>query len=110
MASSRSHAVEFAAVAQDDLKAIVEFIAFEDPVTALRVLKQIESCVASLAKMPERGRVVPELARFGIRTYRELIVTPWRIIYRIAATTVYVLAVFDGRRNIEDILLDRLVR
>ena len=110
MASPRSYVVEFAAVAQGDLEAIVEFIAIDDPVTALRVLKQIESRVASLAKMPERGRVVPELAGFGIRTYRELIVTPWRIIYRIAATTVYVLAVLDGRRNIEDVLLDRLVR
>ena len=60
--------------------------------------------------MPERGRVVPELAAVGIRTYRELVVEPWRLVYRITEKTVYVLAVLDGRRNIEDVLLDRLVR
>jgi toxin ParE1/3/4 len=110
MASPRSFAVEFALVAQQDLQAIVEFIATDDPVAAARVLDQIESRTASLQRMPERGRVVPELAAVGINTYRELVVGPWRLVYRITGKTVYVLAVLDGRRNIEDVLLDRLVR
>jgi plasmid stabilization system protein ParE len=110
MTSPRSFAVEFALVAQHDLQAIVEFIATDDPVAAARVLDQIESRTASLQRMPERGRVVPELAAVGIHTYRELVVGPWRLVYRITGKTVYVLAVLDGRRNIEDVLLDRLVR
>lgn len=88
----------------------MEFIAVDDPVAAVRVVDQMEKRVASLKTLPERGRVVPELAAFGIRTYRELLVTPWRIIYRISGRTVYVLAVLDGRRNVEDVLLDRLLR
>ena len=43
-------------------------------------------------------------------TCRELIESPWRILYRIEADTVYVLAVIDARRNVEDLLLDRFVR
>jgi hypothetical protein len=43
----------------------------------------------------------------GIILYREIILAHWRMIYRIAGQTVYVLAVFDARRNLEDILLDR---
>ena len=46
----------------------------------------------------------------GILTYRELIERPWRILYRVEANTVYVLALIDARRNVEDILLDRFVR
>ena len=110
MASPHSFAVEFALVAQRDLQAIVEFIAADDLVAAACVLDQIESRTASLQRMPERGRVVPELAAVGIHTYRELVVAPWRLVYRISGKTVYVLAVLDGRRNIEDVLLDRLVR
>jgi toxin ParE1/3/4 len=110
MASYRSFRVEFALVAQRDLQAIVEFITADDPVAAARVLDQIESRTASLQRMREHGRVVPELAAVGIRTYRELVVGPWRLVYRISGKTVYVLAVLDGRRNIEDVLLDRLVR
>ena len=110
MASPRSFAVEFALVAQRDLQAIVEFIATDDPAAAARVLDQIESRTVSLQQMPERGRVVPELAAVGIHAYWELVVKPWRLVYRITGKTVYVLAVLDGRRNIEDVLLDRLVR
>ena len=110
MAIARPYVVEFAAVAQRDLQTIVEFIAADDVVAAANVLHKIESHVASLRQMPGRGRVVPELAAVRILTYRELVVSPWRVIYRVSGKTVYVLAVFDGRRNIEDVLLDRLVR
>jgi len=110
MAPSRSYAVEFAVVAQRDLQVIIELMATEDPVVAGQVLDRIESRCADLKKMPQRGRVVPELAAFEIYTYRELVVAPWRVVYRISGNGVYVLAVLDGRRNVEDILLARLVR
>ena len=61
-----------------------------------------------LFTFPERGRIVPELRDQGILQYRELIIPPWRILYRISEKRVYVLSVFDSRRNIEDILLKRL--
>jgi plasmid stabilization system protein ParE len=110
MAVSSSYVVEMAAVAQGDLQAIVEFIAADDPGAARRVLDQLATSCAALKKMPERGRVVPELAAVGLATYRELVVSPWRVIYRISGLTVFVLAVVDGRRNLEDLLLARVVR
>jgi len=93
-----------------DLLAIVEFITADDSVAARQVFDQIESRCAALRKLPERSRVVPELAVFGIHTYRELVVAPWRIGCRVSGTIVLILAVVDGRRNMEDILLDRLIR
>ncbi|HPJ41757.1 MAG TPA: type II toxin-antitoxin system RelE/ParE family toxin [Spirochaetota bacterium] len=42
--------------------------------------------------------------------YRELIVVPWRIIYRIEEQKVYILAVIDSRRNFEDIILKRIMK
>ena len=110
MTASPSYAVDFAGVAQRDLQSIVEFIAADDATAARRVLNLMEARVAALKRMPERGRVVPELAAMGVHLYRELVVAPWRIIYRISGRTVYILAVLDGRRNLEDVLLDRLVR
>lgn len=110
MATPSPHPVVFAEIARSDLQSIVAFIATDNPLAAAQVLDQIERRVASLRTLPERGRVVPELAAFGCQTYRELIAAPWRIVYRIAGPTVYVLAVLDGRRNLEDVLLDRLVR
>lgn len=54
-------------------------------------------------------RTLPELRDQGISQYRELVIPLWRVIYRISEKAVYVLAVFDSRQNIEDILLKRLI-
>ena len=43
-------------------------------------------------------------------TYRELVSRPWRISYRREENTVFVLAVLDSRRELESLLLERLVR
>jgi len=45
----------------------------------------------------------------GIVLYRELVIPPWRIVYRVGETSVVVLTVFDSRQNIEDILLEKLI-
>lgn len=65
---------------------------------------------SDLYTLPDRGRIVPELHDQGINIYREISVPPWRIIYRISDSTVYVLSVIDSRRNVEDILLNRFIR
>jgi toxin ParE1/3/4 len=41
--------------------------------------------------------------------YRELIVKPYRLIYRVDGNDVWVIAVFDGRRDLTDVLLWRLM-
>ena len=107
---NRTHHVAWAAAARNDLKRIIDHIALDSPDDALRVLHKIRLRSTELQTMSEQGRVVPELKEQGIQTYRELIVTPWRIIYRISDTTVFVLCVIDSRRNVEDILLDRLIK
>lgn len=106
----RVYRVDVTGVAEDDLRSIALMIALDDLDQALSVIKQIEARCATLARMPMRGRVVPELKALGIDLYRESIIGPWRIIYRILDDIVLVVAIFDARRNLEDILFDRLIR
>jgi plasmid stabilization system protein ParE len=96
--------------AQEDLREIIEYIAAEDLPAASRILEKVRARAADLASLPERGRLVPELKDQGIGLYRELVVPPWRILYRITGRKVHVLAVIDSRRNVEDLLLLRLLR
>ena len=56
-----------------------------------------------------QGRVVPELLSQGISLYREIVITPWRVIYKIERDRVYIVSVIDSRRNVEDVLLARLL-
>jgi len=104
---SDNYKIQWAEVAEKDLKAIVEYIAEDSPTNALKILKKIKQKASSLYTLPERGRIVPELQDQGILIYRELIIPPWRIIYRISEMKVYVLSVLDARQDVEDILLKR---
>ena len=96
--------------AETDLERIVDFIADDSIDAALAVFARIRERAATLDNFPNKGRVVPELHQHGIIQYRELILSPWRIVYRIDGNTVYVTSVFDSRRNLEDLLLERLSR
>lgn len=103
-------AVRWAKTAEQDLESIVDYIALDSIDEALRILAKLRAEAAALVSMPRRGRVVPELQAQGVSAYHELIVSPWRIIYSIGERQVHVLAVIDSRRNLEDILLERLTR
>jgi len=94
--------------AENDLLGIVEYIAQNSVQNALSVLEKIKKQVSELYFSPKRCRIVPELANQGIDQYRDMVIAPWRVIYRISESTVYVLSVLDSRQNIEDILLKRL--
>lgn len=94
---------------EKDLIDIAEHISADSPTTASKIFKNIREKASNLYSFPERGRVVPELRDQGISQYRELIIPPWKIIYRISEKSVYVLSVLDARLNIEDILLRRLI-
>jgi plasmid stabilization system protein ParE len=106
---NQSYEIIWARVAEQDLKKIIDYIANEHPGNALKIFRKIQEELSKLYTMPERCRIIPELREQGIMQYRELIVDPWRIVFRISNTTVYVLSVLDSRRNIEDILWERLI-
>lgn len=105
-----SYAVEWAVTARNDLDEIIGYILARDPINALKVLDKIEAKATTLDHMPQRGRLVPELKFHGVTTYRELLIGPWRLMYRIDEKTVWVVSLLDGRRQLEDLLLERFLR
>ena len=107
---NKPYDVIWAAFAEQDLTAIIKYIYSDNPLAAKDSLDKIKAKVSNLDSLPQGGRIVPELMQQGILQYRELVIPPWRIIYRISDSNVYVLSVIDSRQNVEDILLNRLVR
>ena len=96
-------------VAENDLKNIIEYISVDSPQNALKILKKIKQKATNLYTLPERGRIVPELQDQGVLQYRELVIPPWRLIYRTSERKIFVLSVIDSRQNVEYILLKRLI-
>jgi toxin ParE1/3/4 len=107
---SERFSVVWAEIAVCDLEEIISYIAVDSPGNAERILQRLRSKAESLSLFPHRGRVVPELRGLGLAAWRELLIRPYRLIYRISDSRVYVLGVLDGRRELEEILFDRLLR
>ena len=86
--------------AQRELDAIVDHIADDSPVDAMRVFDRLTDQARKLETFAERGRRVPELGARGRRSLlRELFVRPWRLIYAVHDAHVMVIALVDGRRD-----------
>ncbi len=56
-----------------------------------------------------RGNIPTQLLDLGIREYREIFFKPYRIIYRVMSNNVFVLVIGDGRRDMQALLLRRLL-
>jgi toxin ParE1/3/4 len=94
-----------------DLEELYQYIDRHDaPGKAEHVLTGIEEICNSLSGLPERGAYPKELLALGIHDYREVFFKPYRVIYRITGDTVYVLLIVDGRRDMQTLLLRRLLK
>jgi toxin ParE1/3/4 len=103
--------VTVTAEAERDLYEIYRYVAtYDAPAKADRLLNNLEKTVAGLETVPRRGHVPPELERLGVREYREVFYKPYRVIYRIAGDMVSVYCVLDGRRDLPDLLQERMLR
>jgi toxin ParE1/3/4 len=107
----KQHTVLLTDDAQADLQALYHYIAgYDAPAKADAVLDRLEAVVASLSSLPERGAVTKELRDVGIRDYREVYFKPYRVIYRVMDGNVFVYLIVDGRRDMQTLLTQRLVR
>lgn len=82
--------------AVEDVEAIRSFIARNSVRYAALVVEQIVDAVDRLEHFPRSGRVVPELQD---ETIREVILSSYRIVYRVTADVVQILTVFHASRQ-----------
>jgi toxin ParE1/3/4 len=82
--------------AWDDLAAVAEYIARDSAYYAAAFVQEVRDAAESLSEMAERGQIVPELRDPSIR---ELLVRPYRLVYRLRAQDVTILAVIHGARR-----------
>lgn len=79
----------------DHLANIYEYIAFNSPTYARRMIDRITRRSEQIAEHALSGRKVPE---FDAEDIREVIEKPYRIIYRIKPGQIDVIAVIHGAR------------
>jgi len=87
--------------AQAHLDGIYQYIARDAPVYAQRVVDQLTRRSEQLIHHPQSGRMVPE---YEDRQLRELIVFPYRLVYRIRPDRLDIIAVFHGAQRLPESL------
>jgi toxin ParE1/3/4 len=82
-------------LAVDRASEIAEYIAQDNPTAAENWVNAVFTHIEQLKKFPESGRIVP-----GINNgfFRELMYGNYRIIYRIEANRVSILAIRHGKQ------------
>ena len=78
-----------------DLEAIREHIASDSELYAGLVVSRLVAAPGRLLEFLELGRMVPE---FGRPNLRELIVRPYRLVYRLQGDVIEVVTVFHAAR------------
>jgi toxin ParE1/3/4 len=83
------------------LKSITEHIAENNGEAAQRFGDKLIDATAPLSKFPHLGRVVPE---YGLSTIRELIIEPYRIVYRLILkrNEIHILRFWHSARGTPD--------
>ena len=81
--------------ALDDLDAIADYIALENPDAASELVRRVFGHVEQLEAHPESGSRPPELKE---SRYRQIVEPPCRVFYRFDGQTVFVLYVMRSER------------
>lgn len=103
--------VEFTQGAEDDLGDIHTFMSeHRSKASADSFLDAFLDKIETLERYPERGGIPKELDALGVREFRQIILDPYRVIYRVVAKTVFIVVIADGRRDLQALLERRLLQ
>jgi len=88
--------------ALQELDAIAEYIALDNPAAAGDMVQEVFDKTERLEHFPQSGRIPPELPN---SVYREVVVPPCRIFYREDVKRVLVLYVMRDERQLRAYML-----
>jgi toxin ParE1/3/4 len=86
-----------------DLNEIAEYIALDKPTAASSLVQKIFTKTERLEDFPNSGRNPPELKK---SRYKEIIINPCRIFYRVDGNNIYILYVMRSERKLRQFLLN----
>lgn len=97
--------------AEQDLKELRSYVVknFSQD-TWLKTYGKLKESIRNLATFPLLGAVPPELETLNLSQYRQIVSGMNRIIYEPRADAVYIYLIVDSRRDLQSLLMQRLMR
>jgi len=106
-----NYKVNFSENAENDLIEIYSYVYENDgEINADYLYNNLKSKCFELEVFPARGHSLPELVNFNTSDFLEIHYKTYRIIYRINKKDVLIHCILDGRREMEKLLQERLLR
>lgn len=106
----KKYSIRFTRNAERDVADVATYLLHTDsPDLALTFIDELSSRISTLERFPKRGNVPRELEDVGSHDVRQVYIRDYRIIYVVSETTVFVVAVIDGRRDVRSILQKRFL-
>jgi plasmid stabilization system protein ParE len=81
--------------ALEQLDDLAQYIALDKPNAARTLVRKVVEAVGRLAEFPLSGRIPGELPD---SVYREIVVPPCRVFYRVSNTTVFIIHIMREER------------
>ena len=97
--------------AEQDLKELRSYVVKNfSQTTWLKTFNKLKESIRNLATFPLLGAVPPELESLNLNQYRQIVSGMNRVIYEPRADAVYIYMIVDTRRDLETLLMQRLMR
>ena len=87
-----------------DLESIADYISLDKPDAAKKLIRRVFEQVQRLRRFPRLGSVPAEISDLP---YRQLVVGPCRVFYRIDGQRIYIVHVMRGEQMLRREKLDR---
>jgi plasmid stabilization system protein ParE len=88
--------------ALNNLNDIAEYIAVSNINAAEQLVENVFNKVQRLERFPESGRIPEEIEKLN---YREVVVNPCRVFYKVDQNSVYILHVLRQERDLRKFIL-----
>ncbi|WP_369921150.1 type II toxin-antitoxin system RelE/ParE family toxin [Marinomonas polaris] len=88
--------------ALNNLNDIAEYIAISNPYAAKQLVENVFIKVQRLEQFPDSGRIPEEISTLN---YREVVVNPCRVFYKVDNDSVYILHLLRQERDLRKYLL-----
>ena len=79
------------------------------PEQAEKLLSEVLRIADSLSILPDRGSCPQELSWLGVREFKQVMLPPYRLIYRRFESRVVIVLIADGRQDMQSLLERRLL-
>lgn len=97
--------------AEQDLKELRSYVVKNfSQATWLKTYSKLKESIRNLATFPLLGAIPPELETLNMNQYRQIISGMNRVVYEPRADAVYIYMIVDTRRDLETLLMQRLMR